>query len=430
MTTALTPPLVERLRSATWHRHEIFERLPFVTAMTDGTLPLESYVGQLRGFASLFTTLESVVVESDVPWDSKLLSYLKTRFDLLCGDLSFFAPRMVSDIVPAIKEALEFSRHIRREAALDPEKLLGYLYVMEGTTRGNQVHLPDIIRCFKLSEGEGTTFYRGYGEETPAHWVEASALMNAADISDYSVVEQGAIEMYEALERFHEALLPFTPDSLGFTASSLNPEAGEHPVSQNSAVMAAALRAGQQCREEFSYYEKRYGERGRRFTASDVAWLAALADYSADVALSQVQWLGRVLSSRGMPLLLLERQVQLLVENMSKIKPPIHTASLQSVVDVLRTERCRTISQDRFDEVCRKLDVTIFYGKIVEFSDLPALLVASQVDLMSGIPECRALIMEWLAETELLSSKELCQVHAILDSLFYPSSDTITGENV
>ena len=408
MKTPLTPPLVEHLRSATWHRHEVFERLPFVLAMINGTLTLESYVCQLRGFASVLATLESVLAESRSPLLKAFSPVLKSRFDLLCQDMSFFAPHMVPDIVPAIKVALELSRKIRREVVAAPDKLLGYLYILEGTTRGNQVHLPDIVRCFNLTDGVGAAFYRGYDGATASHGEEFSAVMNSAEPGAFSVVEQGAIEMYDALERFYGALLPFGQGDLGYTASSLNPEAGEHPVSQNRDILAAALRAGEQCREEFSYYEKRYGERGRRFTASDVAWLAALVDYSAEIISSQVQWLGRMLSSRGMPFLLLERQVQLLIENISRLKPPVQTVALQHVVENMRIERCRTISQDRFDEVCRELDVSISYSTIIEFSDLPALLVASQIDLLSGMPECRALLMDWLAETAVLSPKELC----------------------
>ena len=42
MSSTASLPLVDHLRSVTWHRHEKFEKVPFVIAMTNGNLPLES----------------------------------------------------------------------------------------------------------------------------------------------------------------------------------------------------------------------------------------------------------------------------------------------------------------------------------------------------------------------------------------------------
>jgi heme oxygenase len=408
-------PLVDHLRSVTWPRHETFEKLPFVIAMTNGTLPLESYLGQLRGLAVILSTLEHTLAQSRSPLIERLRPLLKSRFKMLCDDLAFFACNMVPDIVPAIKLALAFSRQIRRDAGESPDKLLGYLYVLEGTTRGNQVHLPDIVCCFDLKDERGVSFYRGYGDATETHWEEFRSVMNDAGSETLIAAEQGTVEIYEALERFHEALYPVNQENLGFTATSLNPEAGDHPVPQNREILEAALKAGQQCRDEFSYYEKRYGERGRRFTESDVAWLAALIDQPAEIITQQAFWLGRVLSNRGMPLLLLERQLQLLVKNLSKVA--VSTEALQTAITNMRRQRLSTIPQENFDKACRELEDTISYTSIADFPDLPTLLVASQIDLIAGIPECKALLIAWLTEKSILAEDELVRVHGTLDSL-------------
>lgn len=417
MKTPLPLPLVAHLRSITWPRHETFEKLPFVIAMANGTLPLESYLGQLRGFAVILSTFEQTLAESRSALIGRLRPLLKSRFRMLCADLSFFAPKMMPDIVPAIRLALDFSRKIRSDAAASPDKLLGYLYVLEGTTRGNQVHLPDIVRCFNLEDEQGVSFYRGYGEATETHWEEFRSVMNDAGRETVSTAEQGAVEMYEALELFHRTLYPFAPEDLGITVSSLNPEAGDHPVPQNREILQAAVKAGQRCHKEFSYYEKRYGERGRRFTESDVAWLAALSDQPAEIISHQVLWLGRLLSSRGMPLMLLERQLELLVEELTDVPAAVSTEALRMSVADMRLKRCAVISPECYDEACRELTAAILSTTLVNFPDLPTLLVASLVDARAGMPECKALLLTWLADTAILSEDELVRVRGILDSL-------------
>ncbi len=408
-------PLADHLRAVTWHRHETFDKLPFVVAMTNGTLPLESYIGQLRGLAAIFSTLKHAIGKSQSPLIERLKPLLTARFNMLSVDLEFFAPKTVSDIIPALRLALDFARQLRIEAKVEPDKLLGYLYVLEGTIRGNQVHLPDIVRCFGFTDGQGASFYRGYGDATESHWEEFRAIMNGAEDSTRTAAEQGAAEIYTALEKFHEALYPFLPGKLGITASSLNPEAGDHPVPQDRELLDAALKAGQQCRAAFSYYEKRYGERGQRFTDSDVAWLAALPGLSAEVICNQVLWLGRVLSSRGMPFLLLERQVQLLVENLQQLGGALSVETLQAVVADMCTQRCSLISQVSFDKLCRKLSESISVTTVSDFPDLPHILVGSQIDLLSGMPECRASLLRWLEEKAVLTGEELNRVIALLD---------------
>ena len=157
-------PLIDHIKSVTWHRHEKFEQLPFVEALVNGTLPLQSYIAQLRGLAVILSVMERAVAESTFPLISRIRPLMKSRFNLICADLSVFAADMVPDILPAIRLSLDTAHEIRTIASTSPGKLLGFIYVLEGTTRGNQVHLPDIVKCFSLENEQGISFYRGYGE--------------------------------------------------------------------------------------------------------------------------------------------------------------------------------------------------------------------------------------------------------------------------
>jgi len=401
MTNNRDLPLLDRVRQATWHRHQTFENLPFVTALTAGKLPLESYIGQLRGLAVVLATLEQVFAASRDPFVATIRPLLLSRFELLCRDLRYFSSRMVPDIVPAVKVSLELAAMVRSQAQESVNSLVGYLYVLEGTTRGNRVHLPDIVRCFNLSGDDGVTFYWGYGEATESHWEEFRQTINAALNLDPDAVLEAAEAMYSGLERFHQFLYPVSPSGLGLTATSLNPEAGDHPVPQQRFLLEAALRAGERCWERYPYYRKRYGDRGRRFTDSDVAWLTSLVTQPAAVVSDQVLWLARVLAVRGMPRLLMETQLELLVDEIRKEGANVSTSALESALDTLRNERQHSLTQEEVGVLLADLQPLLAPAR-EELPDLPHLIVAALSDEILGIPECLESICCWLSSAKIL----------------------------
>jgi len=419
--------LIDGLRSATWHRHEAFERLPFVNAMVEGTLPLESYIAQLRGLAVILSAVEQALIQSRDPQFDGVMPFIKSRFEMLSADLAFFAQRLVPDILPAVRLSLAFAREIRSLPAKSSGRLIGFLYVLQGTTRGNQVHLPDITRCFNLQDAEGVLFYRGFGAATDASWEEFRTIINgtADEIEEQAV--SGAIRIYDVLERFHEALYPLHDGNFGFTATALNPEAGDHPVPQNPKILQAALRAGRRCHEEFSYYELRYGERGRRFTDSDAAWLAALADQPVEVVADQVLWLGRVLSARGMPFILLERQLVLLAE---ELEVGSNTEALQTVIADLRQQRFNTVSQSRFDEVCCSVAKLLSPTSAAKCPDLPLILVAAHADAVAGTPECLSSLISWLKSSSIMTDEELEAVQKFISTEGYLGLGTLAVQEI
>ncbi|AUX41220.1 uncharacterized protein SOCE26_026300 [Sorangium cellulosum] len=101
----------------------------------------------------------------------------------------------------------------------------------------------------------------------------------------------------------------------------LNPEAGATPVPDDPREVAAALRAGELSLALTPYYGFRYGERGRRFTQSDSAFLVTLADHTRPVVDRQIRWMAGLLSNRGMPSLLLEQHLRVLHRTLCREVP-------------------------------------------------------------------------------------------------------------
>ena len=60
-------PLLLTLKAATWHRHQRFDRIPFIAALGRGTLPLAAYVAQLRAMAIVVGALERSLAASPDP---------------------------------------------------------------------------------------------------------------------------------------------------------------------------------------------------------------------------------------------------------------------------------------------------------------------------------------------------------------------------
>jgi hypothetical protein len=125
------------------------------------------------------------------------------------------------------------------------------------------------------------------------------------------------------------------------SASSLNPSAGHHRVTGDPRELAAVERAGERSWSAWTYYGRRYGARGRRFTRSDSAWIATLPGWPASVVEGQIRWLGALLAARGMPRLLLENHLRILHEELVAAVPERapEYASLLQAADSLRGER-------------------------------------------------------------------------------------------
>lgn len=72
------------------------------------------------------------------------------------------------------------------------------------------------------------------------------------------------------MEILFASLSPVDKANLEFTASMLNPEAGNHAVPDNVGELQAAVIAAEKCRGEFPYFNERYQERGGNFAKSEL----------------------------------------------------------------------------------------------------------------------------------------------------------------
>lgn len=390
-----TLPLSGRLREAVGPIHERIERLPFFAALSARTLPLERYVDQLRAMAVVEATLERVLLSSRHPAVAAARDAVPSRLEALLSDLASFDRRgpLPDDPAPAAT-ALELSRALLLLSAERPAALLGPLYVSTGMTLGNLVHLEDARAC---AGGGGTGWYEGHGAGTGPAFRRFCSVLDELALApgEAASAVEAAVACAEGLERVHAVLDPATRPLRRFLATTLNPEAGAHPVPTDPSEMAAALRAGARCLEEHPYFLSRYGERGRRFTGSDAAWLVSLTALPpADVS-GQVGWLASVLSRKGMPSLLLERQLVLLAEELRAGGVPRDAGVLEAAARELAGRRREALPEEVAARLAETFVASCGHGSGAEWRAAAGLLLAAAADEATGLAGTVRAVTEW-----------------------------------
>ncbi|WP_405993145.1 biliverdin-producing heme oxygenase [Streptomyces sp. NBC_00986] len=162
----MTDLLSGRLRNGTRAWHQALETTGFATAMLSGTLPLDRYVGQLAAYRVVLEALEGELTRVTCPSVTSVWSPDLVKLPLIERDLHYFAA--ARGALPGLGPAAEeFVEEIRRTAATEPRELLGFLYVLEGSTLGAMFLCRYVTEAYRLTDGNGASYY-GSGDR--ARW--------------------------------------------------------------------------------------------------------------------------------------------------------------------------------------------------------------------------------------------------------------------
>lgn len=174
-------------------------------------------------------------------------------------------------------------------------------------------------------------------------------------------------------------------------AQALNADAGAHEVTHDPREIMAAIDAGIETWAQHPYYAARYGTRGRRFTRSDSAWLVTLVDLAEPVRRERLDWLGRLLATRGMPTLLLEDHLRHLHQALVAAVPEraVRYGALESASLVLAARRLAALPD--FDALAAGVP------RHAELGSLGPIVVSAVVDERLGIQGVVASVESWLA---------------------------------
>lgn len=226
-----------------------------------------------------------------------------------------------------------------------------------------------------------------------------------------------ALDFFDQLEALYSALYPIHNAKMVLTATMLNPEAGDHPVPGDVEEIKAAVAAAKKCREEFPYFDERYQERGRSFAKSDAAWLATLIELPEAQLLSQVEWLGRVLGNRGMPRITLERQLELLYDELSVAVPAKidQYKGLQEAAESLKGERLRHIPEPDFNGLAKEFHIATDGELRGRLKGSGLLIVSAVCDREAGIADAVRSLVPWITDAERFSPQWIAAVFKTLE---------------
>jgi heme oxygenase len=392
-----------RLRNAVRECHVRLDKTAYALAVTDASLPLPQYASFLRALYALHDGLEQLVEISGSPTLRAAYAAGPAQRERLERDLTFLnTDRYGVDVAALHALVLAQQVRLRMQAPRGESSLLGTLYVIEGSQRGGLAQARSLARRPELQRG-GLSYLKGVGSGTTSSMHDLYALLDELlyDEAELAAAIDGAKRTFAGFEAILNAVMSETTRMV----EALNAAAGAHPVPRDLREVHAALAAGDQSRADFSYYEARYGERGRRFTRSDSAWLVTLSRLPASECLRQVSWLARLLAARGMPRLLLERHLELLhAQLLSTVPAGRETyAVLLEAAGALARERRERVSDARFQELAAQLP-RLYQLQSNATPPIPSqeaglLLAAAVVDEACGVPQAVESLCRWLTDT-------------------------------
>ena len=182
----------------------------------------------------------------------------------------------------------------------------------------------------------------------------------------------------------------------------LNPAAGDVPVPEDPRELEAALRAGPVTYRMFPYVQWRYGERGRKFTESDSAWLAWLVRHEQSHVNEQVLWLRSVLSNRGMPGWILETHLVGLFKQLVRSIPERRAAyeKLISASELLSQQRETIMSHQVWVDLADEFAIAVERTPTPFTTGVGRLLVAAVIDERLGELNAVSSLEKWISDVE------------------------------
>ena len=407
-----------RLKNKTKANHSRLEKLQYFKELISHKLPVECYVRQLRALAIIHGIMEYEIATCDDELLSAIWEDDLRKLPLLLEDILHFKHEKVLDCKVCIEAAQAMAEKMRFRKVDNPVTLFGYLYTFEGSTLGNKMHRKDISATFHLDKYNGSNYYASYRDKVEGNWKQFSEKVNniLSDTSLHDQIIEASYEAYYGLEVLYNALFPIDCQEKIIHVTSINPEAGNHAIPENELEIQAALKASEGIWNEFPYYQQRYGERGRRFSDSDMCWLVTLIQLDIGTVKKQIKWIGGLLSGKGMPQILLEQTLLFLHKELIKANPDNKTDydKLFSSAQMLKELRIKAISEKAFEELSNNFEQGIGRQLAEKYKNFGILLVSAVADEKNEIGGALLSIYKWMTDKERFSESWISAVDDLI----------------
>jgi len=372
----------------------------YVDLLENNLQPI-SYISNLRTLAIIYGTLEYQLSKQKQP---KIINFLKNytpKLPLILEDLEYLEAKKYKDIIPAVSNSLFIADKILMYSQEKPINLIAALYMLDALQL-EKIEVNKISTLFELKEEKGICFYlHFFSSNYELFWNEFKKefISKTEDEQEQKDILSFANEFIINILAVYQSFIITNENMLGNHVTSLNPEAGNYPIPTNPKEIEAAIIAGMKTWHEFPYYEKRYGERGKRFTISDSAWLVTLSDLPLEYAIPQTIWLAKYLANKGMPTVTMEHHLFMLYSELVKLLPE----------NQKKYEKLLLASQEIKKQNLEKIPISI-YEKIKLYfenisnkintnnflQNIEKLLLSSIADNLNGIEETTETFKTWI----------------------------------
>lgn len=181
--------ICELLKNATSTDHDLIERHPFQAALATGTIPRESYADYLGQLYFVHRALEEALGAAG-RWHRPIRDFVGEQFaktPQIALDLNHFGIS-IDELEPS-SEVSELAFAMREAQTRSPLSLLGYLYVLEGSTNGGKYIARVLRRHLGLPPDQGTAYLDPYGDQQRARWNEFKAGLNSVAFTESDRIE-------------------------------------------------------------------------------------------------------------------------------------------------------------------------------------------------------------------------------------------------
>ena len=411
--------IYDLLKTKTALLHEQWERLPFFEALQTHKLPKVSIVSFLKCLAIIHAVLERRLSRISQHQVSRLHDSILPRLPLLTADLEVLDAASLPDVSPAIRSALDYADEILGET--DLLNLIGPLYVLGDSQSGAIILKHEYARCLNVPD-EQFSYLGCYGSAAAARWETFLGVLSALSFDDgeRDRIAASAVRCFECLEGICATVYPYSSQDLKYHAAAVNFEAGDHAIPQNPVEIDLALRAAKAAWEKFPYLEQRYGARGKRFTNSDSCWLVTLTrTLSQDVATKALDWLRTVLTTRGIPTVVLEAHLRTIQQAITLEFP--EQIKMRAQFDLFLSNR-EAERRLHFGAEGPSPLIDVFNRRFRACSGLKVesaadLIVSAWMDERSGVAGSLSALHDWFTDVGRFSRDWIADVNELLAEL-------------
>lgn len=394
--------ITEELKKATKPIHDKLDESEFFAVLKEGKLPIESYINYLQVMAGINAAFEKEVCDSNHLELQSVWKDSMSKLPPLLVDLESLHATEFEDIPMAIDAMLDTIKFIRLCSAENPLYLLGVMYVLEGSTLGGAILKELVLKNFKFQNNSGVLFLDHYKKQKMQNWEEFKTRVNALNLNqiERSAILHTAIDFFQKIQIIFQHLYPISKTIPFYNVTTLNPEAGRHRIPEDRLEIQAALKAGNKTWEDFPYFAWRYGLRGKQFTRSDSAWLVTLCALDEKFVLQQIEWLGKILSTRGMPHLLLCIHLENLVNELSLVHPDkvSHYHKLLFASEKLNNAMEMMLKKSVREEIISEFEKNIGQEWNHRLKNMGQILVASVADERMGVDNALSSVESWATD--------------------------------